>query len=118
MEDSEQLAKALDVICSDKIDTIGYTNFLSRHLTILFKSMSIDMPKLSYDIRMIGDTQSITVEYDGVEWTVLNQANEILYYVQENVYTLTPSAVSAAIFRDILMMMNYLPPYSFETQEI
>ncbi len=76
------------------------------------------MPKLSYDIRMTGDTQSITVEYDGVEWTVLNQANEILYYVQENVYTLTPSAVSAAIFRDILMMMNYLPPYSFETQEI
>lgn len=104
-EDYDNFTRALDIVDDDKLEAIGRTNFVRRHLCLLFGSLGMVMPRLSFDMRYNDDSWSITIEHDGNSWHVINYGGKILYYAPRDAYTISPAFVSVMVFKDLLTIL-------------
>ena len=106
-EGQKALVRTVAKLEKEKLSTMGYENFIERHLDTLFKALHVKVPpQISYTIQFIDTYQSIVVSCNGFTWRILNKSNNILYYANDDTFSLYPIVISLKIFLDIASIMG------------
>lgn len=82
------------------MEEIEFSNFVQKHLVILFEALSIPMPRLTFDISYTKNVQIISILYKGMSWVIYNDDNKILSF--RDYFTRKPAIISIQIFTELL----------------
>lgn len=94
------LLAALTTISQETMEEIEFSNFVQKHLVILFEALNIPMPRLTFDISYTKNVQIISILYKGMSWVIYNDDNKILSF--RDYFTRKPAIISIQIFTELL----------------